>query len=65
MKLIATAGTEILELGDNFDSESAYQFILENDSDPENNPWLEGYDLILIDGDTQYIFEADCWLEIL
>jgi len=60
MKLIATAGTETLELGDNFDSETAYEFILEHDND-EENPWLEGYDLILVDGDDQYIFETGCW----
>jgi len=61
MKLIAKSETETRVLGEDFDYKTAYRFIFENDSDPEENPWLPGFDLILIDGDEAYILEADAW----
>ena len=60
MRLIAERDGEVLELGNDFNFETAYEFILEHDND-EENPWLEGYDLILIDGNESWAFEADCW----
>lgn len=60
MKLIAQRDGEVLELGNNFNFETAYDFILEHDND-EENPWLEGYDLVLSNGTEVWLFEGDCW----
>ena len=63
MILEAVAGTETIPLGLGFTFETAYEFILEHDND-EENPWLEGYDIFLINGEEQWIFEADCWVPV-
>jgi hypothetical protein len=63
MRLIARLRRELLELGNNFNFETAYEFILEHDND-EENPWLEGYDLVLINETEAWLFEADCWVEV-
>jgi hypothetical protein len=63
MILEAVAGTETITLGRDFTFETAYEFILEHDN-YEANPWLEGYDLFLIDGEEQWIFESDCWVPL-
>ena len=65
MQLIAVLGAQTLSLGDDYDFESAYQYILEQDSDPDDNPWLEGFDLILIDDEGKlWKLECDCWTPI-
>ena len=64
MRLIAERDGETLDLGETFNHETAYEFILDHDFDPEHNPWLEGYDLVLIDGDESWLFEADCWVPL-
>jgi hypothetical protein len=61
MKLIAENGVETRELGADFTFESAYKFIFENDSDPVENPWLPGFDLILVGADGRWVLEADAW----
>jgi hypothetical protein len=59
MNLIAQLNSDIIELGRGFNFETAYEFILENDS---NEDFYPGYDLILIDDNLEsYILEADCW----
>jgi len=63
MRLIAERDGEVLELGNDFNFETAYEFILEHDND-EENPWLEGYDLVLINETEAWLFEADCWVEV-
>ena len=60
MILMAERDGEVLELGRGFTFESAYEFILERDIDPEN-PWLEGYDLVVTDGVDSWFLESDCW----
>ena len=64
MKLIASNGDDTIELGSGFTFESAYELILKNDSDPDDAPWLPGYDLELIDGDERWAFECDCWVPL-
>lgn len=62
MKLIAVLGAQTLTLGDDYDFKTAYEYILEQDSDPDENPWLEGFDLILIDDEgKKWVLECDCW----
>ena len=52
------------ELGRGFTFESAYNFLLERDSDPEN-PFYEGYDFCLTDNEgNKWFLEADCWAEV-
>lgn len=63
MILTAERDGEVLELGRGFTLETAYEFILERDND-EENPWLEGYDLILTTDEGQLMFEADCWVPV-
>ena len=63
MNLTAERDGEVLELGRGFTLETAYEFILERDND-EENPWLEGYDLILTTNEGQLMFEADCWVPV-
>lgn len=63
MILTADRDGEVLELGRGFTFETAYDFILERDSD-EENPYLEGYDLVLSNGDETWVFEADCWAQV-
>ena len=63
MILTAERDGEVLELGRGFTLETAYEFILERDND-EENPWLEGYDLILTTNEGQLMFEADCWVPV-
>ena len=63
MILSAERDGEVLELGRGFTLETAYEFILEHDDDFEN-PWLEGYDLILTTDEGQLMFEADCWVPV-
>ena len=60
MILEAVAGTETITLGRDFTFETAYEFILERDND-EENPWLEGYDLVLDNNGEKWFLEADCW----
>jgi hypothetical protein len=55
---------ETRDLGSDFTFESAYEFIAENDSDPFENPWLPGFDLILIDGAEHWVLEADAWAPV-
>lgn len=64
MKLTAERDGEVIVLGEEFDFESAYQFILEHDDDPEGNPFMEGYDFILDDVGIRWLFEMDSWTEI-
>ena len=63
MILMAERDGEILELGRGFTFETAYDFILEHDND-EENPWLEGYDLVLNNNGKAWLFEADCWVPV-
>ena len=63
MILIADRDGEIIELGLDFTFESAYDFIAENDTDFDK-PWLDGFDIILVDGDKRYVFESASWFEI-
>ena len=61
MELYAVLGAQTLYLGDDYTFESAYEYILEQDSD---GTWLEGFDLILDDVGIRWRLEADCWVEI-
>jgi hypothetical protein len=63
MILTAERDGEVIELGRGFTLETAYEFILERDCDPEN-PWLEGYDLVVTDGTESWLLEADCWAPV-
>ena len=63
MRFYAERDGEVIELGLGFNENSAYEFILERDNDPEN-PWLEGFDLILASADETLVFEADCWVPV-
>lgn len=65
MQLVAVLGAQTLYLGDDYDFETAYEYILEQDSDPDN-PWLEDFALILIDDeDNQWRLECDCWCPVV
>jgi hypothetical protein len=59
MKLVAERNGKTLLIGDGYTFESAYNEIVENDSDCG---WHVGYDLVLVDGETRWLFEADCWV---
>jgi hypothetical protein len=59
MKLIAERDGEVVELGDGFTFESAYDYIEAHDADYD---WMEGFDLVLVDGEVRWLFEADCWV---
>lgn len=64
MNLIAVNESgETRDLGSDFTFESAYEFIAENDSDPDENPWLPGFDLVLVEADNEtcWLLEADAW----
>jgi len=61
MKLIAERDGAVVVLGEGFTFESAYEFIIERE-EAENFTFMEGFDLVLIDGETRYLFEADCWV---
>ena len=63
MILYAERDGDIIELGRGFDHETAYEFILEHDND-EENPWLEGYDLVLDNNGEKWFLEADCWVPL-
>jgi len=64
MKLIAERDGEQVELGNNFNFETAYNFVLERDNDPEI-PFYEGYDILLINNKGEkFILEADCWADV-
>ena len=62
MRLIAQLNSEIIELGQGFDFETAYEFVLEQDC---NEDFYPGYDIYLIGDNLEtYIFEADCWAPV-
>jgi hypothetical protein len=51
----------IFEFGSGFTLESAYEYILKADSDPEVE-FMPGFDFIFVDDDgDEYIFEMNCW----
>ena len=50
------------EIGQDFTFESANALIEEMDSDQDENPWFEGCDLALIDGERQFLFDGEGWL---
>jgi hypothetical protein len=57
MNLIAERDGAVVVLGEGFTFESAYEFIIERE-EAENFT----FDLVLIDGETRYLFEVDCWV---
>ncbi len=61
MKLVGERDGEVVELGEGFTFETAYEFILERE-EAENYGFMEGFDLVLVDGETRYLLEADCWV---
>lgn len=62
MKLVGERDGDVVELGDGFTFESAYEFILERE-EAENYEFMEGFDLVLVDGETRHYFECDAWIE--
>ena len=52
------------EIGRDFTFESANALIEEMDSDQDENPWFEGCDLALIDGERQFLFDGEGWLSL-
>lgn len=62
MILTAERDGEIIEFGRDFDLGTAYDFILERDSDPEN-PWLPDYKLVVTadDDGRRLVLCMDCW----
>lgn len=63
MKLTAERGDEVIVLGEDFDFQTAYEYVVERDTDPDN-PWLDGYEIILDDIGIRWLLVADCWEEI-
>ena len=62
MRLIAQLNSEVTELGQGFDFETAYEFVLEQDCEGD---FYLGYDIFLIDDNLEtYILEADCWVPV-
>jgi hypothetical protein len=62
MNLIAVSPQETLDLGSGFTFETAYDLVFANDT--EENPWLPGYEIILVDGEDRYVFATGCWEQI-
>ena len=52
-----------IELGRDYNFETAYKFIAENETDFDNPKWPD-CDLILTDGQQKWAFETGCWCEI-
>jgi len=51
----------VFEFGSDFTFESAYEYILKADCDPEAE-FMPGFDFIFVDDDgDEYIFEMGCW----
>jgi hypothetical protein len=65
MKLITVSDHDgsVRELANGLNFETAYEFIAENDTDFDNPKWPD-CDLILVDGDEEWIFEAESWFQI-
>lgn len=69
MKLIGERDGDVVVFGEGFNFDSAVYFISENEflhdyHDDQFDPWMEGYDLILIDGDDRWVYDGDGgWLE--
>jgi hypothetical protein len=60
-QFFADNGVETVEFGSGFTFESAYDFLVKADCDPEAE-FLPGHDFIFVDDDgVEYIFEMDCW----
>ena len=64
MILIAVRSGDGFEekIGRDFTFESASALIEEKDADQDENPWFEGCDMVLIDGDRQFMFDGEGWL---
>lgn len=57
----ADNGVETVEFGSGFTFESAYEFLMKADCDPDVE-FLPGHDFIFVDDDgDEYIFEMGCW----
>jgi hypothetical protein len=63
MFLIAISEGVALELGEFETLENAYDFIAARDTDILN-PWLEGHDFVVEDGEKNYLLISDCWTEV-
>jgi hypothetical protein len=50
------------EIGQDFTFESASALIELMGADQDENPWFEGYDLVLIQGERQFMFDGEGWL---
>ena len=62
MRLIAQLNSEIVQLGQGFSFETAYEFMLEQDC---NEDFYPDYDIYLIGDNLEtYILEADCWVPV-
>ena len=53
-----------LELGRDFSHTTAYEFIAKNDTDFDNPKWPD-CDLVLVDGDEKWVFEAGAWFNYI
>jgi hypothetical protein len=62
MNLIAQLNSEIVQLGQGFDFETAYDFVLEQDCEGDFYPDYEIY--LIGDNLETYILEADCWVPV-
>jgi len=52
------------EIGQDFTFESASALIEEKDADQDENPWFEGCDLVLVEGERQFMFDGEGWISL-
>jgi hypothetical protein len=66
MILIAVRSGDGFEekIGQDFTFESASALIEEKDADQDENPWFEGCDLILVEGERQFMFDGEGWISL-
>jgi hypothetical protein len=66
MILIAVRSGDGFEekIGEYFTFESASALIEEKDADQDENPWFEGCDLVLIEGERQFMFDGEGWISL-
>ena len=52
------------KIGQDFTFESASALIEEKDADQDENPWCEGCDLVLVEGERQFMFDGEGWISL-
>lgn len=52
------------KIGQDFTFESASALIEEKDADQDENPWFEGCDLVLVEGERQFMFDGEGWISL-